>query len=359
VNPASDWLIYGANGYTGRLIVAEAVRRGLRPVVAGRNRDAVEVLAARHDCPARTFALDDPSAVAEELAGVRLVLNCAGPFSKTAQVMIAACLKARVHYLDITGELGVIEHAAGRDEAARAAGVALIPAVGFDVVPTDCLAAMLAEELPDATHLALAFTFTDGASPGTTKTMVENMPHGGRARIDGRIEKVPALWKTRTIPFPAGPRMAMTIAWGDVASAYYTTGIPNIETYLAIDEAKLGSMRRFGLFIPLLRFGPVLKLVNRLIELRVKGPTPEAVATERCAIWGEVRNATGETRTAALDTPNGYRLTALTTVTIVERILTRGIKRGFHTPAKAFGSRFVLEIPGVRLISGAPTSSAS
>jgi short subunit dehydrogenase-like uncharacterized protein len=342
-----DWLVYGATGYTGRLIVQEAVNRGLRPVIAGRNRDTVEVLAARLDCPSRTFALDDPSAIAKHLKGISLVLNCAGPFSQTARAMIAACLEARAHYLDITGEIDVIEHAAGRDEAARTAGVSLIPAVGFDVVPTDCLAALLAAELPDAVHLTLAFTGMDDASPGTTKTVIEGLPHGGRARIDGRIEKVPAAWKTRTIPFHTGPRHAVTIGWGDVASAYHTTGIPNIDTYIALDEAGARNMRRFGRLAPLLRFRPLRKLLNRLVDRRIKGPSPESLATERCAIWGEVVNAAGETRTGGLETPNGYRLTALSAVASVQRMLAGRIAPGFQTPARAFGRDFVLQIPGV------------
>jgi len=342
-----DCLIYGANGYTGRLIAQEAVQRGLRPVIAGRSRDAVEVLAARLDCPPRTFPLDDPATVAGHLTGIRLVLNCAGPFSKTARVMIAACLKARAHYLDITGEIAVIEHAASCDQSARAAGVSLMPAVGFDVVPTDCLAAMLAKELPDATHLALAFTFAAGASPGTTKTLLESLPYGGRARIAGRIEKVPADWKRRTIPFPTGPRNAMAIGWGDVASAFYTTGIPNIEIYIAIDDAEVRTMRRLRWLTPLLRFGPILNLMNRLVDWRIKGPSTDDLANSRCQIWGEVRNAAGETRTGTLETPNGYRLTALSAVAAVKRVLAGGVAPGFQTPARAFGREFILAIPGV------------
>jgi len=359
VNPptdSGDWLVYGANGYTARMILKEAIERGLRPVVAGRNRDEVELVAARMDCPARTFPLDDPSTVAKQLKGIRLVLNCAGPFSQTARTLIAACIEAKAHYLDITGEIDSIEHAAICDEPALKADISIIPAVGFDVVPTDCLAAMLAAEMPDATHLTLAFTGGTDASPGTTKTVLESLPHGARARIAGRIEKVPFAWKQRTIPFHTGPREAVTIGWGDVASAYYTTRIKNIDTYIALDEIGARNMRRLRRFGPLLRFRPLLKLANRLVDRFIKGPTPEALAAERSAIWGEVRNAAGETRTASLETPNGYRLTALTAVAAVERVLAGRTKPGFQTPAQAFGRQFILSIPGVAAISGVPAS---
>ena len=347
---STTWMVYGASGYTGRLIAERAAAKGLRPILAGRTAESIEPLAKKLGLEARIFPLDAPQTIVSQLSAVTLVLNCAGPFSKTARVMIAACLEAGAHYLDITGEIDVIEHAASRDQPARAAGVSLIPAVGFDVVPTDCLAAMLAKEMPDATHLTLAFTFGAGASPGTTKTLLESLPNGGRARIAGRIEKVPADWKRRTIPFHTGPREAVTIGWGDVASAFYTTGIPNIDTYMALAEKDVRTMRRLRLMVPLLRFGPVLKLMNRLVDWRVKGPSPEELATERCSIWGEVRNAAGETRSAALETPNGYRLTALTAVAVVQRTLTHGVEPGFQTPVRAFGREFVLAIPGVSII---------
>ena len=231
------WLLYGANGYTGRLIAREAVRRGMRPILAGRDRRKIEPLADELKCESRAFDSIDAARVAKHLDGVKVVLNCAGPFVKTSRTLIAACLEAKASYCDITGEIDVIEHAASCDEAARAAGVSIMPSVGFDVVPTDCLAAILSEEMPDATHLALAFTGSAHTSPGTTKTIVQGMPFGGKARDrrqdrDGAVRLEDAQHSVST-----GTREAVTIPWGDVASAFYTTGIPNIETYMALSKA--------------------------------------------------------------------------------------------------------------------------
>ena len=229
MNKPGEWLLYGASGYTGRRIAEEARRRGLRPILAGRDPRKIRSLAERLGCPARVFPLRSVAGITEDLEGVRAVLNCAGPFSATAEPMMDACLAAGVHYLDITGEIAVIEAAAARHQRAVAAGVSLIPAVGFDVVPSDCLAAMLAERLPGATHLQLAFRLTGSPSAGTAKSMLEALPRGGRARIAERIVRVPVAWKTREIPFRDGRRMAVTVPWGDVASAWHTTGIPNVE----------------------------------------------------------------------------------------------------------------------------------
>jgi len=151
------WMIYGANGYTGELIAREAARRGLKPVLAGRRRESVEELARTLGLEARAFGLDDVAALTGQIQGHALVLNCAGPFSATAAPMMEACLRAGAHYLDITGEIAVFEHAQSLDARARDAGVVLCPGVGFDVIPTDCVAAALKAALPDATHLALGF----------------------------------------------------------------------------------------------------------------------------------------------------------------------------------------------------------
>jgi short subunit dehydrogenase-like uncharacterized protein len=350
---SGNWLIYGANGYTGRLIAREAARRGLKPILAGRDVAKVDELARQLDCPSRVFALDDDVALRVALQDATVVLNCAGPFSKTAPAMIAGCLQRRASYLDITGEIDVIEHAAKQDAAAREAGVSLIPAVGFDVVPTDCLAALLADEMPDATHLALAFHGSGAMSPGTLKTAAEGSVYGGRARIDGRITPVPFAWKTRSIPFADGLREAQTIPWGDVASAFHTTGIPNIETYLAMPPADAARMRRMNHFAFLLRMPFVLRFVQAQIAKHVHGPDDAELANGRTEIWGEVRNDAGRTVSMTLTTPNAYRLTALSAVAAVERVLEGNVPVGFQTPARAFGPEFVLSLPGVTLRAGA------
>ena len=151
------WMIYGANGYTGELIARAAVSRGLKPVLAGRSRDKVQALARELGLEARVFSLEDDVRLLTQIKGHDLVLHCAGPFSATAAPMMEACLRANAHYLDITGEIAVFEHAQSLNDRARAAGVVICPGVGFDVVPTDCVAAALKNAMPDATHLALGF----------------------------------------------------------------------------------------------------------------------------------------------------------------------------------------------------------
>jgi short subunit dehydrogenase-like uncharacterized protein len=345
---SSDWMIYGANGYTGEVIAREAARRGLRPTLAGRSTTKVDALAAELKLPAKVFPLDDVAAVADALAGQRLVLNCAGPFSQTAAPMIEACLRAGVHYLDITGEIEGIEAAAARDDRAKAAGVVLLPAVGFDVVPSDCLAAMLHERLPTATHLQLAFRFSGGISPGTLKTTLEAAPGGGRARIDGQVVKVPTAWKALRVPFPGHPFWAMSIPWGDVATAWYSTGIPNIETYIAYPRRQITLARLSRPLLSLLKIPPLLRLAQGIAG-RVRGPEPAKRESTRAWFWGRVWDGTGRSAEATLDTAGGYQLTMLTALASIERVLAGGVGPGFATPSKAFGREFILEMPDTRI----------
>ena len=333
-------MIYGANGYTGELIAREAVRRGHRPILGGRNAEKIDALARELSCEARVFDLDDV-----DLAGVALVLHCAGPFVLTSAPMVDACLRAGAHYLDITGEIPVFEAILRRDAEAKARGITLLPGVGFDVVPSDCLASMLAERLAGATELTLAF-YTKGSalSRGTTRTMIESIGDGGAIRRDGRIVRVPFAYDVRTIPFSCGERTAMTIPWGDVSTAFHTTGIPNIRVYVAASRKTIARARRLRWLLPLLSPKPIRRLVQKLAAPR-GGPDERMRAAGRVYLWGEVSNGT-ESRSMTMTTPEGYAFTIHSAVIAVERVLETP-RPGAFTPAKLLGAELVSSVPGV------------
>ncbi|VEG89935.1 saccharopine dehydrogenase family protein [Legionella spiritensis] len=240
----TNWMIYGANGYTGELIAREAKVQGLNPILAGRHEHDIKAMADELGFQSLIFDLTDQNNIKKQLAEVSLILNCAGPFSSTSVPMINACLQAGVHYIDITGEIAVFEYANSQHPRAEAANVVLCPGVGFDVIPTDCLAAALKEALPDANQLTLGFDSDSGLSPGTAKTAVEGLALGGRVRLNGKITKVPLAWKTRNIDFGHGEKLAVTIPWGDVSTAYYTTGIPNIEVYIPMSQRNIDILKK-------------------------------------------------------------------------------------------------------------------
>jgi len=342
----SQWMIYGAYGYSGRLIAEFARDRGLSPVVAGRSEAKTRELATALGLEHRVFALDDEAAVRDGLRGIGAVVHCAGPFSSTSRPMIEACLATGAHYFDITGEAFVFEHAhsAAIDERAKQAGIVVCPGVGFDVVPTDCVARTLVEALPDATELELGFASAGRFSPGTAKTMVEGLGLGTFARRNGRLERTGIL--TREIDFGSGPRMAMSISWGDISTAYYTTGIGNITVYVPASPKMIANARRAAWIRPLLRTGPVQNYLKRKVEAKIQGPDESQRAKAETRVWGEVGNAAGRRVSASLSTANGYTVTQLAPVAIIEHLLGHDVPAGSQTPSKLMGKEFASSLEG-------------
>lgn len=350
------WMLYGANGYTGRLIAEEAVRRGLSPLLAGRNQGAIEALAAETGLECRVFGLDDEAAIGRAIHDVDVVLHCAGPFSATSQPMISACLANHCHYLDITGEIGVFANAHSQSEKARRADIVLMPGVGFDVVPTDCLAAKLVEQLPAATSLALAFKSNGRVSPGTAKTSIEGLAKGGCVRKDGRLQRVPLAWKTRQIPFADGTHNAVTIPWGDVYTAHVSTGVPDIEVYMGAPPAVVARMKRLRMLRPLLSMSWMQNTMKRRVERTVKGPDAGQREASGMQLWGEVRSADGRSEFAQMQTPNGYDITVTASLGVVEYLLEHGVEGGFYTPSLLMGADYAASLPGVTFQLGSAQS---
>jgi short subunit dehydrogenase-like uncharacterized protein len=352
------WILYGANGYTGALVARLAASRGHRPILAGRRADAVFALAEELSLERRLFSLEDATRVDEGLRGMSLVLHCAGPFSRTSRPMADACVRTRTHYLDLTGEAEVLEALAARDGEARAAGVMLLPACGFDVVATDCLGAHLKRRLPGARRLALGFEALGGVSRGTALTAIEALPRGGLVRRGGVLTAVPAAWKTRRIDFGRGPRTAMTIPWGDVSTAWRSTGIPDTEIYVAASIALRALARSSRWLRGLLASAPVQRFLEARIRARPSGPSHEDRRRGRTFVWAEAEDDAGGRVTSRLVTPEAYAFTALSALAAVERVLAGQAPAGFQTPSLAFGPDFVLDVEGVARTDEAPAASS-
>ncbi len=343
-----EFMIYGATGYTGGLAAEHAIERGLRPVLAGRDADALRRLAARLDLPHRAFGLGDRAALVKGLHGITAVLHAAGPFSITAAPMVKACLAAGAHYCDITGEIDVFEALAARDAGARAADVALMPGVGFDVVPSDCLAGHVAARLPGATRLRLSVGGLTRASRGTAKTMVEAVARGTLVRANGRI--VVAKGTPRgTADFGAGPRPTVGVSWGDVSTAWHSTGIPNVEAFFEADRAMERAASLPAFVKGALGTGVMQRFLKGQIDRRLPpGPTAEQRAHGQAVIVAEVWDGAGRRVASRLVTPEPYALTAMTAVEVVRRLAAGEAAAGFRTPSRAFGPDFVLGFAGVR-----------
>jgi short subunit dehydrogenase-like uncharacterized protein len=340
-------MLYGASGYTGHLIAEEAVRRGHRPVLAGRSREKLAPLAERLGLELAVIGLDDVRGLVAAMEGLPLVLHAAGPFVHTSEAMVQACLAAGAHYLDITGEIPVFENTFHHDAEARARGICLMSGVGFDVVPTDCLALYVAQRVPGAHELDLAI-FQAQASAGTAKSALGQLPSGGRVRRGGALQPWPMGKGLRRVRFADAERTVAPVPWGDLVTAWHTTGIPNITTYMALPRAVGRAIRlTYPLLKRMLSVDAVRHGAERIIEARLHGPDETARTELRSHSWAEARAADGRRTQAWLDLPEGYTFTAAAAVRAAEEVLARKLV-GAHTPAKAFGADFVLSIPGCR-----------
>jgi len=342
-------LIYGAYGYTGQLTARLAVERGLKPVLAGRDATKLEALAGRLGLESQAFDLHDHGAVDRALSGVGAVLHCAGPFGHTYRQMAAGCLRTSTHYLDISGEIAVYDGLHKMDAEARDSGVMLLPGIGFDVVPTDCLAARLKRRMPAASHLVIAIGSVGAArvSRGTTRTFIEALGRHGAVRKDGVLTAVPHLSKSRVIDFGEGPAKVSQVMVADLFSAYHSTGIPNIETYVAFPRVVRTILKMIRHFRPVLSRRSVQSMIGRLIDILPPGPTDEERNRTRTQVWAEVKDEDGSVAISRASLPEAYTFTALASLAALERVLQGDAPIGYQTPSSAFGPAFVLDVEGV------------
>ncbi len=340
-------LLYGATGYTGRLVVEAARQRGLQPILGGRNAAALATLAEQAGCEYRVASLSDPAALTSALDGVRVVLLAAGPFTRTARPMVDACLELGIHYLDVTGECAVLESLLERSDAARRRGCTIMPGCGFDIVASDCLARHVANRLPGATHLSLGLSGLVTPSRGSLRTIAEGAGMPVRLRRNGVIVTVPPGTLRRRFDYGRGSGWSSAVSWGDVATAYYTTGIPDTDVFFEETPTfrlMLTTGRTFG---QLLQTPLAQAWLKTYAEFSPEGPTAAQRAEHTCVVVAEASAPSGCTVTSRMHTPEAYSLSARTAAAIAERVLAGDVESGFQTPGRVYGADFVLQFDGV------------
>jgi short subunit dehydrogenase-like uncharacterized protein len=344
-------LIYGATGFTGRLIVQEALKQGLRPIVAGRNQKLVEDLAKRLGLEARVFSLEGPQPeVVRALEGVGVVVHAAGPFVFTSKPMVDACLKAGIHYVDITGELPVFDAIYARDAEAKAANVALVPGGGYDIVPTDCLALFATQQVDAPVELRIAIHGNTDPTSGTMKSMLEQMANPEvRVTVDQGVRKpCPLGSDVRTFTFGKRSLSTLHAPLADLAAAPRTTGVSTVGTYLSMPPRAIAAARRWGwLGQRLLRVGFIKSYARQWAENKFRGPSVVQQSDSRSYATVQVTNQAGKSRSYGLTLPEPYALTAMTSVGLALRLLDSSHPRpaGALTPAQLMGADFILTLP--------------
>jgi short subunit dehydrogenase-like uncharacterized protein len=343
----SKFLLYGANGFVGQEIARLAVQQGLHPVLAGRNAPKIRALAEELGLDWRVFRLEDSESLDQALRGLPLVLHVAGPYLYSSEPMVEGCLRNCAHYLDITGEIPVYAALAGRDAEATARNVMILPGVGFDVVPTDCLASHLHQRLPTATHLNLAFCSEGsvGLPPGTANTLIEMIRFGDWVREKGQLVATTPGSSSRLVDFGNGPRQATRLNWGDAFMAFYSTGIPNIADYMVLPPAQVKILALSAFLRPIFKLRTVREIFKHLMP---SGSTAEQRLQARTHVWGEAFDDQGRVVVSRLHGPEaGVIWTGQAALGAVKRVLAGAARPGFQTPSQAFGAEFVLEHEGV------------
>ncbi|MBI1766932.1 MAG: saccharopine dehydrogenase NADP-binding domain-containing protein [Bacteroidetes bacterium] len=346
--PSSPVIVYGSYGYTGQLIVEECKVKGVDVILSGRNAHELQKQSSLTGFPFEPVDISDSTSLCRLLDRSSMVIHAAGPFQFTALAMAEACLKTKTHYTDITGEIPVFETMASLDARAKTAGITLMPGVGFDVVPSDCLAMHLKNRLPSATHLQLAFASSKGGlSRGTSKTMVEGLGLGGAIRKNGKIIPVALHEGITKINYGPFQLPSIRIPWGDVSTAFYSTGIGNIEVFRGADQNLIKQVKISRYLNWLLRMRLVKDYLIKQIDKKPSGPDEERRNASKMFLWGKVWDDKQE-KISLLETIEGYSLTAKTSVLIAQKIISGNLKTGFQTPSMAYGADLILEISGSR-----------
>jgi short subunit dehydrogenase-like uncharacterized protein len=337
--------LYGAYGYTGRLAAELAAAKKLDVVLAGRNKDALAALGDRLSLPTRVVGLDDPKRLSEVLKDITCVVHMAGPFATTSPPMLNACLATQTNYVDITGEIEVFEAMWSREDEIKRAGITVVPGAGFDVVPSDCLAGYVAGKLERPVSLIIALRGLESASQGTLRTAIRQVSKPVLCRRAGAIVALDDR-SPRWIDFGSGDEPCVPVSWGDVATAFHSTGVGNITVYFRRTKL-LRSVDILGkLFGPLLRSPIGQRGLAAIVRSLPEGPSQSERNGHRGTIWAVAIDCSGRSFKASLSTPDAYDFTANSALEISSRISSLPTAVGLVTPSQAFGADFVLSLPG-------------
>lgn len=336
-------LIYGASGYTAKLLLQFPVPDGQQWILAGRNKEALSNLASVKGLDYECFSVEESEKMHIALREVDVLLNLAGPYIHTAVPFMQACLETGTHYLDITGELEVFQWAAEKNDAALKAGIMLMPGCGFDVVATDAVAKFLSVRLPGAEELLLAFVSNGGMSRGTMRSALNKLGKAGAERKAGVLVPRPIGHKQMQLELGGKSHHMVSIPWADVVTAWYTTGIPDIVVYMNLPMRWVPLVLR--IFGPMLRMDVVKQALLRKIDTMPEGPSPEALEKGKTLVYGKVKKG-NTVLEAEFFGPQAYRFTALSCLAVLNQIMKSGAKPGFQTPAGCFGSEIAASISG-------------
>lgn len=324
-------MIYGATGYTGRLASEHAKYLALDVILAGRSEDTLRSVAQGLSLPYRAFSIENPTQLETSLKGVGVLLNCAGPYYRTAKPLIAQCLHDGVHYLDVSAELDSYRICMENDEAAKRANITLMPGCGGSVSMLGCLAGHLIDKAKcDPLRIDIALRIAGSMSRGSIVSAVENLTTQCLERVDGAIlEKRNQESKDFDFADGKGAVSCFPVTLPDLFTIWASTGTRNIGTF--VHQAS-------GTGFP-----------TENIESLPTGPTAEEREASPYHASATLVSRDGTVTRAALHIVNGYTFTPIAAVEAARRILEGEAKAGYQTPAGMFGKDFAKTIRGTTI----------
>ena len=332
-----SWLLYGASGYSGALIAEAAKARGLEPILAGRSAATLAPLAEKLGLKYRIFSLDDRSGTDKGLMGIKLVLNCAGPFNTTAVPLAQACIRNSVHYLDLAGEVHPIRGLQRIEERALEEQVMLMPGVGFSVLLSEALLAHIKARRPGVVRAKMAYVVDGGASRGTVQTLLESLAMPGYTRDRDQLVLIAPAANKLDVDFASGgKRTCVTNPWrGDLYTCGISLGLKNLECYTAFPWYALDLFRKPALSAEQGTLGKAVRWFAKKLPI---GPSPGQRAKNRCFIWAEGVDEDGRKAGGLIVGGDAYDVSAQCALYAVEQVLGGRFRAGFTPPALLFGS---------------------
>jgi len=332
-NKKNKLLIYGASGYTGKIIAARAKQLNIDFEIAGREPDKTRRLAEELAVDYHIFDVDTEYAWTKALEGKTVLINAAGPFKFTAEQAMKACLNAGVHYLDISAELDTYRLAQSLDKEAHEVGIQLISGAGL-FVSYDALVVHLSKLVAEPQYLKVGFRHYGGFSRGSVLSSKNIADLGILIRRNGEIIYNPDP-QSKMFSFGQEEVECIPTPLGGIILSYKSTGVPNIEEFFSL---KL----------------PAIQLQDLTSENLPDGPTKEERAAGRNGISAELTSKDGKVVKAYVDAPSGYDLTPLSVVAVAHRILNGDFKVGYQSPGSAYGEDIINDIPDTYLIENNP-----
>jgi short subunit dehydrogenase-like uncharacterized protein len=321
-------MIYGATGYTGRMAAEHAKAAGTPLALAGRNEATVARFASELGVEYRVFTLDDAVAIDQGLAGMSVIVNCAGPFMRTADALMRASIRNGVHYLDTAAELDSYRLAEVLDDDAKAAGVMLLPGSGGSVAMLGSLAGHAVRRATNPRKIRIALHIAGGMSRGSVASATENLAAETFQRVDGRLVSK-AAGDIQQFDFGKGAVDCFPVTLPDLITIWRATGVPDIETFVHVagDSFPKGDLAALP-----------------------DGPSKQERLANRYQAVVEVTDSEGHMTRSLLDAVNGYTFTAMAVAEAGRRVLAGEARPGFQTPAGLFGNGFAETIADTTII---------